>query len=325
MRLSIALATYNGDKFIQSQLNSILKQTRLPDELVIVDDASTDKTISIINKFKKKVPFSCSIFKNTLNKGSAYTFNKAINLCRFDIIVFCDQDDIWELNKLKKIEDTFIENPNIDYVISNANIIDQNSNDMGYSLWEQRKFNAFWINEFNSGNEFEVLFTKNIITGMTTAISQKIKRLGDVKPNGVIHDAWYIYVASILGYKGKLIEEMLINYRQHLNQQFGSLKDGKLINIENSLKKNKKVIDMNLKILYPLFNFANNNIKESDKKKYEFLLNKLNHFSCRKNIYESNLLSRIFKISKELSSGNYQKYSSAKNIFLDFLSPIISK
>jgi glycosyltransferase involved in cell wall biosynthesis len=319
MKISIAMATYNGEIFIQEQLDSIQNQTRPPDELIIVDDGSTDSTISILEKFKKKATFYCSIVKSAENRGSAFAFKSAIDLCKNDIIVFSDQDDIWQLNKLEKIERAYIKTPNIDYVISNAKIIDQNSNELGYTLWQQKKFDTYWINRFFSGDEFIVLFSKNITTGMTTSISQRIKKLGDYKPYNVIHDAWYIYAASILDFKGELIDEPLTNYRQHKNQQFGSVKRQTLNNLIHSLKANKEVINLNLKILNPLYDFACQNMEILGSQKYAFLTQKVNHFKTRKIITESNLLIRTFKILREIKLGNYRKYSSIKNIILDYL------
>lgn len=319
MKISIALATYNGETFIQQQLNSILEQTRLPDEFIIVDDGSTDSTISILRHFKKEAPFSCTIIASVKNRGTAYAFKSAIDLCKSDIIVFCDQDDIWNRKKLEKIEKAFIQTPNIDYVISDASLIDENSNNLGYTLWQQKKFNRSWINRFNAGEDFKALFLKRITTGMTTAINQRIKQLGNYKPSNVIHDAWYIYAASILNYKGKLIDETLLNYRQHNHQQFGSIQRKFLNNLLYSLKKNKEVIDSNLKILKPLFDFAKNHIEVVETHKLEFLAQKVSHFESRKRITEVNYPSRIIKISRELYLGRYQKYSSVSNVIFDFL------
>ena len=133
MKISIALATYNGEKYLQEQLDSISNQTRYPDEVVITDDGSTDSTVSILNNFKLESSLNCNISINTTNKGTAFSFKRSIDSCKGDVIAFCDQDDIWLPNKLERIEKEFNESPSIEYIISNAIIIDQNSMNLGYT------------------------------------------------------------------------------------------------------------------------------------------------------------------------------------------------
>lgn len=101
MKISIAMATYNGERFIREQLNSLAAQTRLPDELVVVDDGSVDRTLEILEQFKQKAAFAVRIFRNEENVGYADTFMHAASLCVSDLVAFCDQDDIWLPGKLQ--------------------------------------------------------------------------------------------------------------------------------------------------------------------------------------------------------------------------------
>jgi len=88
MKVSIALCTYNGEKFLAEQLKSIAGQTRLPDELVICDDCSQDATVDIVRGFAKVAPFSVRLLTNKTNAGSTKNFERAISLCEGDIIFF---------------------------------------------------------------------------------------------------------------------------------------------------------------------------------------------------------------------------------------------
>lgn len=319
MKISIALATYNGEKYIQEQLESIINQTRSPDEVVVTDDGSVDSTLKILNKFKKEVSFPCHILINVLNKGAAFSFKQSIDFCNGDIIVFCDQDDFWLPNKLERIEKEFKESPSIDYIISNANIVNQNSMSLGYTLWKQRGFSKYWRNKFLKGNQFEVLLRKNITTGMTTAISKRVADFGAKKPEHVIHDAWYIYIASISGMKGALINESLINYRQHESQQFGALKYVIWKRAYSALNNNYKSIETNLSILRPLFDYAKDNIKYINQNNSFCLIEKLEHYKSRKLIVQSKFSNKIIKILREISKGSYMNYSSWKNILFDLV------
>src|SRR5690606_18954379 len=86
MKISIALAVYNGTNFLDQQLASFLKQTRLPDELVVVDDCSTDATVELLEDFAKTSPFPVKVFRNESNSGSTYSFGRAIEACSGDVV-----------------------------------------------------------------------------------------------------------------------------------------------------------------------------------------------------------------------------------------------
>lgn len=93
LSLSIALASYNGKSYIREQLDSIARQTRLPDELIISDDASADSTEDIVFGFAQNAPFPVRFQRNNVRFGSTRNFGSAIRACNGDIIFLCDQDD----------------------------------------------------------------------------------------------------------------------------------------------------------------------------------------------------------------------------------------
>jgi glycosyltransferase involved in cell wall biosynthesis len=98
--ISIAMCTYNGERFIKEQLDSILNQTYKNFELIITDDDSSDKTITIIKEYIKQDK-RIKLYQNNSNLGFIKNFEKAISLCSGDYIVLADQDDIWKVNKLE--------------------------------------------------------------------------------------------------------------------------------------------------------------------------------------------------------------------------------
>ena len=93
MRVTIALATYNGERYLQEQLDSFLAQTRLPDELIVVDDKSTDGTLNILRQFADSAPFSVRWFQNDNNLGYCGNFNQVLLRVDSDIVFLSDQDD----------------------------------------------------------------------------------------------------------------------------------------------------------------------------------------------------------------------------------------
>ena len=101
-KISVALCTYNGERFLRQQLESIQQQSRLPDELVVCDDRSRDQTVAIVREFATSVSFPVVIVQNPETLGSSRNFEKAIRLCTGDLIALSDQDDIWYPNRLQR-------------------------------------------------------------------------------------------------------------------------------------------------------------------------------------------------------------------------------
>ena len=115
------MATYNGAKFLQEQLDSFQYQSRLPDELVVCDDGSTDSTLSILESFAAQASFEVRIVRNECNLGYTRNFEKALSLCTGDVIFLSDQDDVWFCNKLAEMIDVFIARP--DVYVAQANMV----------------------------------------------------------------------------------------------------------------------------------------------------------------------------------------------------------
>lgn len=98
--VSVAMATYNGERFLQEQLDSLSRQTLLPFELVVCDDGSADGTIEILRQFAASAPFQVRIYQNDARLGSGFNFLNALSRCAGDLVAFCDQDDVWKESKL---------------------------------------------------------------------------------------------------------------------------------------------------------------------------------------------------------------------------------
>ena len=103
MKISIALCTYNGEKFLREQLDSFSVQTRLPDEVVVGDDCSTDRTVEILEEWAKTAPFRVEIVRNPQNLGYEKNFEQTMLRCTGDVIFPSDQDDVWLPEKLSRL------------------------------------------------------------------------------------------------------------------------------------------------------------------------------------------------------------------------------
>lgn len=138
IRISIAMTSYNGAKYLQQQIDSFLTQTRQPDELVICDDGSTDSTFEILEKFRQIAPFAVLVFRNEANLGHAKNFEKAISLCTGDIIFLSDQDDVWFETKVENMVNCFDRIGNTQIAIHDCDICDVEGRLSGGRLFENR-------------------------------------------------------------------------------------------------------------------------------------------------------------------------------------------
>ncbi|WP_395067167.1 glycosyltransferase [Flavobacterium sp.] len=241
-KISVAVCTYNGERYLEKQLNSILNQTLSVNEIVVCDDCSSDKTIAILNLFKEKFPAIFKIYSNSENLRSNKNFEKAISLCTGDFIFLSDQDDLWKPEKVATIIDVFKSNPSAEGVFSDANFIDENDIEIHQemSLWQSVCFfdrqNDIPINLYES-----LLYLGNFLTGATLCIRKEV--LPFCIPfetiDSFIHDEWLAYVLSKRNTLF-LTKEKLISYRLHSNQQLGvgKIKDArkKIIKNENHNK-----------------------------------------------------------------------------------------
>ena len=236
MKISVALCTYNGGKYIEEQINSILNQSVKVDEIIVCDDQSKDDTILKLKKLQTKN--SCiSIIENELNLRSTKNFEKAISLCSGDYIFLADQDDLWNEQKVAKILTVFEENPTAEGVFSNANLIDSN----GSALSNKTIWNSifFFENEMPKPIDYINLISKNgnIVTGATFCIKKEVKDFIFPFSEKILHDQW---IASLLAFRNTLYysSENLISYRVHEKQQVGM----KNLNKTEKMNRNKRII-----------------------------------------------------------------------------------
>ena len=224
LSLSVALASYNGERYLGEQLDSIARQTRLPDELVICDDASTDSTADIVREFARRAPFAVRFLQHE-RIGSTRNFELAIAECRGDIIFLCDQDDVWYPDKVKTVEAVFIDKPETGAVFTDADVVDENLQPLGSRLWKYFRFRPKEQAQVEAGDALRVLLRHPVVTGATMAFRSSFRDfLLPMPPTW--HDAW---IALLIGTTSHLIAlpVPLIAYRQHGRNQVGIPRPGR--------------------------------------------------------------------------------------------------
>lgn len=201
MKISIAMATYNGQKYISAQLESFLRQLRQPDELVISDDGSTDNTISIVEGFKKRAPFPVFIFRNKETLGYTGNFNRALSETTGDLIFISDQDDVWYKKKLKLIEEVALKRPESVVIMNDALIADEHLQSAGVTKLEQICSAGLPISSF--------------VMGCCIAIRQEFLKAILPIPNSYhSHDGWIVSFADGIG-RRHIVDHPLQFYRRH--------------------------------------------------------------------------------------------------------------
>jgi len=221
-RLSVALCTYNGAAHLSEQLTSLTRQTRPPNELIVFDDGSTDRTVDIINSWTSSAPFPVKIVINGQKVGPAANFEKAIGACTGDIIALCDQDDIWREDKLAKTEAAFTDRPEIGFVFSDAEVCGENGQPLGYRLWNSVRFSSRLQRQMTNGRGLDVLVRQNVVTGATLAFAARFRSMVlPIDPHWM-HDGWIALLLSAIA-PIAAISDPLIRYRQHSEQAIGAL------------------------------------------------------------------------------------------------------
>jgi len=220
MNLSIALCTYNGAVYLKEQLESIAAQTRTPDELVISDDQSTDDTLRLIEEFASTAGFPVRLSVNESNLGIAKNFEKAISLCRGDVILLSDQDDVWHSDKLESVERIFEKRPELSLVFSNAELVDETLRLFDETLFDWVHFDGQKQRLVKSGRALDLQLRENLVCGCTVAFRANLKELVlPISGDGpLIHDGWIVLLIAAVG-EIDFINRPLLKYRQHSAQQ----------------------------------------------------------------------------------------------------------
>jgi len=208
--VSVLITTYNGSKYIEKQLESIINQSVLPDEVIIIDDGSSDDTIEKIKKFIDIHSLrGWSLQENKINKGWKRNFMEGSQLCSNDYVFFCDQDDIWKPNKIECLLNYLLKNKNIDVICSDFEDIDENGIYIKEDLSRSTKKDKLESVDFNLVNYYPLRM------GCTFAVKNIfLSNAFNYWHHNSAHDA-FLWRLSSLKETLYILHESLIDYRQH--------------------------------------------------------------------------------------------------------------
>lgn len=218
--ISVALCTYNGARYLEEQLASLQGQDRRPDELVVCDDGSRDKTVQLVESFARIAPFPVRLHINAVNLGSTRNFEHAMRLCAGSLIAFCDQDDVWHATRLLEGARVLAEKPHVELVFSNGQLIDEMGMRLPGKLWDQFTFDTAIRERIRSGDMLP-LVRYRFVTGATVMFRTRLREYLCPAAGEWLHDGWIAAMAACMGGIA-FVDEPLIQYRVHAEQQVGT-------------------------------------------------------------------------------------------------------
>jgi glycosyltransferase involved in cell wall biosynthesis len=221
-RVTIALATYNGQEFLREFLESLSTIRPAPHELVVSDDGSSDGTLAILEEYAHVAAFPVRILRASGHQGLVGNFSRAIAGSSGDWIALADQDDVWRKDKLRRLVEA-VERPGVMAAFSNADLVGRELEPLGYTVWQQVGLSEGWRKQFDRDRPWKVLFREPVVTGATLMFRRELLPAIMPIPDSWVHDGW---ISQIAASQGKIIAvpESLVLYRQHSGNLIGSRK-----------------------------------------------------------------------------------------------------
>ena len=248
--ISVAMASYNGEKYIEQQLDSIFNQSKKIDELIITDDCSTDNTVFVIEEYIKKHPnFKIYLIKNKNNLGYKKNFYKALSYCKGDYIFLCDQDDIWLEEKVETMIGIMNDYPQIKALASSFQFIDKDNNPKEVELIPTFSNNNLYRRIVKKDDLVKVLFDEMLIQngfqGCALCITKEMNQIFlKCFTDELFHD-WLINLLASSRNGLYFYNHPLFLYRIHDNNTIGINKSENLSEKERLKKTN--TLDVRIK------------------------------------------------------------------------------
>lgn len=290
--ISIALCTYNGEKYLKEQLESLVKQDYASLEIVVVDDGSTDKTKAIIEDFQREYAF-IRYYENEDNLGYVGNFERAISYCQGDYITLCDQDDVWESSKLSVLHSKIQRGDSLIY--HNSALTDERGQSLNKTLSES-------IGYLEGKEQHYALLLNNCIAGHAMMFRRGLLAKVLPIPPGIPHDHWIAYIAAKIGYV-RYVREALVRYRQHARSMTSQLHLQPLKQqvdpFEEKLNKRIHINEERIRNLQALISFKGNSVEDQKfiEKLLQFLTDRdTKYFSLPMFLFLMKNESRIFQL-----------------------------
>jgi len=219
--IDVLMATWNGSRFIEQQLESLFKQTLQSFRLIVRDDGSSDSTLQIIESFRSRQPERVFVRRNSARLGACRTFSLLAEESRAPYFAFCDQDDVWRTDKLelqldavKHVEAKYGDHTPI-IVFSDTELIGPNNRRLAVSMWKMKHIDPHRAS-------LGAMLVQNLVTGCTVLGNHSLLRQGlPIPEEAQMHDSWLGLVTAAFGLLVPL-DETTVGYRQHEQNELGA-------------------------------------------------------------------------------------------------------
>ncbi|MGH8125919.1 MAG: glycosyltransferase family 2 protein [Rhodanobacteraceae bacterium] len=308
---SVVLCTCNGARFLEAQWNSLLAQSRLPDEIVVRDDASGDATPDMLQALCKRAEglgIRARLARNVRNLGYVANFAAALRDASGDVLFLCDQDDVWHADKLATLASAFEGRSGLLLLCSDARRIDTVDAGLRRSLFEVLRVSRGELRRIHTGQGFQVLLRRSLATGATIALRCTLLDDALPFPAGWVHDEWLAIIAAALG-GFDCVEQPLIDYRQHANNQIGMPDRDLAAKWHDLVKPRAALIDMLIACgdsLQQRLSALGSRVPDARR---ERVAEKLRHLHARSEI-PGIPLRRFGTVLRETASGRYRRYGT---------------
>ena len=217
-RISVALCTHNGARYVGEQVESILAQTLPVHEIVLGDDESRDGTVDIVRSLVAGSEIDLVVREHRPGLGIRENFADAVAATSGDVVALSDQDDLWHADRLARLVPAL---EDAQLVHSDARLVDEHRRPFGEGLLASLEASPRELRELMDGDALTVLLRRNLVTGATVVMRGDFARAALPVPEGWLHDEWFAMLAAIEG-RLRLIPEQLTDYRQHGANQVGA-------------------------------------------------------------------------------------------------------
>jgi glycosyltransferase involved in cell wall biosynthesis len=318
------MCTYNGAKFLQEQLDSLVSQTRQPDEVVICDDRSSATTVEIVQSWSADAPVAVDFQINDRRLGVVGNFNKAISRCSGDLIALCDQDDVWLDHKLSQTEQAFVDRPDLGLWFSDGGLVDEERRPLPTMLWEAFGLDRRGQAELAGPQRLALLLRRSFVTGATMTFAAGYKPLVLPAPEncpGYIHDRW---IATLIAAVAPIhcSPEPSILYRQHQAQVRGAAHKRRPVeSLRARIPRRRDLMANDLtaarSLAHRLFERAPGEVTPETRT----IINERVHLLEMRTTLPAHRLARLAPIARSVFSGDYSRHaeglaSAAKDLLL---------
>lgn len=319
--LSVALATYNGARYVGEQVASILAQSPAPAELVIADDGSSDGTVELAVAEAAIHGVRPTVLAAGGTPGVTANFERAITATTRPLVALSDQDDRWHPGRVADLTSRFAADGSLLLVHTDAHLVDADGEPLGRTLFESLEVSPREFADEESGRAFHAFLRRNLATGATVVFRRTLLDAALPFPREWVHDEWLAIVAAAVGRVG-VVREATIDYRQHGANEIG-------VAAPTLTRKVSRVLEArgsrnrDLAARFGILADRLDELGPSVPVAYRTAARAKAAFETRRAGFPSNRLMRVVPVLRLASTGDYGRYASRgrADILRDLVQP----